>query len=297
MRVSPWLASVPALALTIAAAQAEPVSLPPPAPKFIARVAPAESAAPVTTAAPASTPAAATQAPAATTAPAAAAAAGEAKAKEAAAPVVARKPAAPATTLVAKIDLSNQRLEVHHGGMLQHSWPISSGRQGYETPRGTFRPQWTAKMWYSQKYDLAPMPHAVFFTGGVAVHGTQSTGLLGQPASHGCVRLAPANAAAFYALVHKHGLTRTRIEVFGTPPAPRIARRAPVQPAVRMASALPRQQAPVSAFSFGWGQSAPAPSQPRIQRAANGVVYLPPGSPYRGQPSFVLNGVTYVRVR
>jgi hypothetical protein len=71
------------------------------------------------------------------------------------------------------------------------------------------------------------MPHSVFFNGGVAVHGTYSTGLLGRPASHGCVRLAPGNAARFYKLVGQHGLARTRIIVHGKTPAsraPRIAR-------------------------------------------------------------------------
>ena len=60
---------------------------------------------------------------------------------------------------------------------------------------GTFQPQWTSRMWYSRQYELAPMPHAVFFHRGTAFHGTSAVGLLGRPASHGCVRLAPANAA------------------------------------------------------------------------------------------------------
>ncbi len=156
-------------------------------------------------------------------------------------------------------------------------------------------------MWFSKKYDNAPMPHAVFFSGGVAVHATQSIGMLGQPASHGCVRLAPAHAARFYELVHKHGYQNTRIEVFGTPPAPRVARRAAPVP-MRTAGAFP-----VAKVSNGWGGwnqpiasaqpwgGAPQPMAGR--RAVGGVVYLPPGSPHRGAQSFVHNGVTYVRVR
>ncbi len=124
-------------------------------------------------------------------------------------------PPAPPTLLI-DIDLTKQRMTVTDNGRLKHTWPISSGREGYRTPTGTFRPQWMAKMWYSKQYDDAPMPHSIFFKGGVAVHATYATRMLGRPASHGCIRLAPANAAALYALVNSHGKSLTRIKVFGT---------------------------------------------------------------------------------
>jgi lipoprotein-anchoring transpeptidase ErfK/SrfK len=135
-------------------------------------------------------------------------------------------PPKPATTLVANVDLSKQQLTVLVNGKVRHQWPISSGRAEFPTPVGSFRPEWMAKMWYSKKYDDAPMPHAVFFKNGAAIHATNATGMLGRPASHGCVRLAPANAAQFYALVQSHGMVHSKIAVFGTPkfaPAP-IAR-------------------------------------------------------------------------
>ena len=213
-----------------------------------------------------------------------------------AAPLTVRRPTAP--TLIAKINLSTQRLQLTYDGRQQESWPISSGREGYATPRGVFRPQWASKMWYSRKYDNAPMPNAVFFSGGVAVHGTNSIGMLGSPASHGCVRLAPGNAARFYSLVHKHGFGNTRIEVLGSPPASRVARREPLGAYGRQANVTAygygARTSPPGRYQQGW---MPPTQQPTLRRSANGLVYLPQGSPYRGQSSFVLNGVTYVRVR
>lgn len=214
-------------------------------------------------------------------------------------PVIVARPQPP--SLTAKINLSTQRLELYGSGGVKESWAISSGREEFPTPRGVFRPQWASKMWFSRKYDNAPMPHAVFFSGGAAVHATQATGMLGQPASHGCVRLAPAHAARFYDLVHKHGYANTRIEVFGTPPPTRVARRsAPV--IARSAGAVPVALA-AGAWG-GWSQPngsaqpwAGHPQQVALRRTANGVVHLPPGSPHRGAQSFVHNGVTYVRVR
>lgn len=152
-----------------------------------------------------------------------------APASTATSPAEAPKPAPPkppAITLAIDIDLSRQHMTIKERGVVVGSWPISSGRAEYRTPTGTFRPLWQSRMWYSKKYDNAPMPHAVFFNGGVAMHATQATGMLGRPASHGCIRQAPANAARTYALVTKHGYAHTRIVVRGTPrdSTPAVAR-------------------------------------------------------------------------
>ena len=90
-------------------------------------------------------------------------------------------PRKPAYSIVARIDLTSQRMTVAVDGVSRFSWPVSSGREGYATPRGTFRAQWQSRMWYSRKYDLAPMPHSVFFHGGAAIHATNATGMLGRP--------------------------------------------------------------------------------------------------------------------
>lgn len=114
---------------------------------------------------------------------------------------------------LAVISLSQQRMDVSVDGTPVYSWPVSTARRGYVTPRGTFRPIRTERMWYSRKYDMSPMPFAVFFRGGYAIHGTQYLRSLGRPASHGCVRLHPANAAIFYRLVREQGLRNTRIVI------------------------------------------------------------------------------------
>jgi lipoprotein-anchoring transpeptidase ErfK/SrfK len=122
--------------------------------------------------------------------------------------------------LVVNIDKTNQRMTVQVDGATAHSWAISTGRSGYNTPNGSFRPQRLARKWNSRKYQWAPMPHSVFFHGGYAIHGSYETGRLGRPASHGCIRLHPANAAKLFALVQQHGMDDTRIVVTGHIPRP-----------------------------------------------------------------------------
>lgn len=115
--------------------------------------------------------------------------------------------------IVARIDVSKQTMTVSENGQVVYSWRVSTGRKGYDTPRGSYRPTRMHRMWYSRKYDNSPMPHSVFFRGGYAIHGTNYVKSLGRPASHGCVRLAPGNARAFYNLVRAHGAGNTRIIV------------------------------------------------------------------------------------
>src|SRR3954454_11478607 len=108
--------------------------------------------------------------------------------------------------IVARIDNSSQRMRVYVDGGLAYVWPVSTARRGYRTPAGHYRVQRMERMWYSRKYDMSPMPHAMFFRGGYAIHGTYSIRQLGRPASHGCVRLHPGNARTLFGLVQaNHG--------------------------------------------------------------------------------------------
>jgi lipoprotein-anchoring transpeptidase ErfK/SrfK len=117
----------------------------------------------------------------------------------------------PAVNVV--IDISSQSMSVKVHGWPYGRWKVSTARSGYHTPRGTFRVQRTAKVYYSRKYDNSPMPNSVFFKGGYAIHGSYYVRSLGRPASHGCVRLLPANAAKLYNLVQKYGSKSTRITI------------------------------------------------------------------------------------
>jgi lipoprotein-anchoring transpeptidase ErfK/SrfK len=111
------------------------------------------------------------------------------------------------------IDISTQTMSVSINGWPYATWRVSTARSGYWTPRGSFRPFLLKRMHYSRKYDNSPMPHSIFFRGGYAIHGTGYVRYLGRPASHGCVRLAPGNAARLYGLVRQYGLRDTRIVI------------------------------------------------------------------------------------
>jgi lipoprotein-anchoring transpeptidase ErfK/SrfK len=123
-----------------------------------------------------------------------------------------KRQAAPPTVDVS-VDISQQTMNVRVNGLPYATWKVSTARAGYYTPRGTFRAQSLARMHYSRKYDNAAMPNSVFFHYGYAIHATGAIRSLGRPASHGCVRLHPTNAAKLFALVQQHGMRRTRIRL------------------------------------------------------------------------------------
>lgn len=113
----------------------------------------------------------------------------------------------------ARIDVKTQKMQVLVDGVQTYEWRVSTARKGYVTPKGDYKPQDMYKKYYSHKYHNSPMPYAIFYNGGYAVHGTNAVASLGKPASHGCVRLDTENAAKLYALVTEHGKANTRIVI------------------------------------------------------------------------------------
>jgi len=133
-------------------------------------------------------------------------------------------PAASANVLI-QVDKSTQEMTVSVNGAPRYHFAVSTGRPGYGTPSGTFHPERMERTWFSKEYYNSPMPHSIFFHGGFAIHGSYEINRLGGPASHGCIRLHPDNAATLYALVQQEGMGATTIVVAGQNPS--AARRGP----------------------------------------------------------------------
>jgi hypothetical protein len=186
--------------------------------------------------------------------------------------------------ILINIDKSAQRMTVSVDGATRHVWPVSTGRPGYDTPNGTFKINRLDADHQSQEWDGAPMPHTMFFDlRGHAIHGFFDVKHLGQPVSHGCVRLAPANAATLFAMVQAQGMKETTVIVSGQAPrgGEEIARRpAPAQEAAVQPQVPPPGYdgyQPASRQPYGTqGDGQPAPPQ----------AYGRPPQGYYGQPQY-----------
>ena len=123
------------------------------------------------------------------------------------------KPARGTERLIAKVSIKKQTILISLDNELIYKWSVSTGRKGFETPPGYYNGQRKYVLWRSRTYDNAPMPFAVFFFEGYAVHGTTAISQLGKPASHGCVRVTTPHAKTFYDLVDEVGLSQTLVVI------------------------------------------------------------------------------------
>jgi lipoprotein-anchoring transpeptidase ErfK/SrfK len=122
------------------------------------------------------------------------------------------------TNVLIQIDKPSQTMTVSVNGKVQYRWYVSTGATGFSTPAGSYTPFRMEVMHYSQEWDNAGMPHAIFFTNrGHSIHGTDHAGL-GTPLSHGCVRLSLTNATTLYQLVSAEGMANTKVVVIGPDP-------------------------------------------------------------------------------
>lgn len=120
--------------------------------------------------------------------------------------------------ILIQIDKPSQTMTVSVSGAPVYRWRVSTGATGFSTPAGSYTPFRMEVMHYSQEWDNAGMPHAIFFTKrGHSIHGTDHAGL-GTPVSHGCVRLSLSNATTLYQLVAAEGMANTKVVVIGPDP-------------------------------------------------------------------------------
>ena len=183
-------------------------------------------------------------------------------------------PTAAKANILITIDKNSQQMSVAVDGAERYMWPVSTGRPGYDTPSGSFKPNRMDADHYSQEWDNAPMPHAIFFDmDGHAIHGFFDVKHLGSAVSHGCVRLSPEHVAALFNLVKTEGLGETKVVIAGRTPGgdngPVARAHLPIN---ETASSAATQDSP------GYGQ------QPGYRQPAYGQpVY---GRPVYGQPSY-----------
>ena len=120
---------------------------------------------------------------------------------------------AQADRIVARVSLETQTMHVYRDGMLLHEWPVSTARRGKITPTGEWTAQWLSRNHRSSRYNNAPMPYSIFYSGNFAIHGTNQISRLGRPASAGCVRLHPDNARVLFSMVQEEGTDNMRVVV------------------------------------------------------------------------------------
>jgi hypothetical protein len=201
-------------------------------------------------------------------------------------------PACADAAVTITIDKSIQQMTVEVDGRPLYQWPVSTGKGAqYDTPSGKFKAFRMERDHFSKEWDDAPMPHSIFFTPkGHAIHGSFDVKRLGTPASHGCVRLLPANAKTLFELVEQEGVLNTTVVLTGYAPSggPAVAKRR-LPRSDDLEQDYVEQQAPQFGPRYGSSQPAYNPyyAQPQYQPYGQPQVLPRPGyvyrDPYSGQ--------------
>jgi len=218
---------------------------------------------------------------------------------------------AASANIVISINQNTQHMLVTVDGVTRYDWPVSTGRAGHGTPDGVFRVNRMDAAHHSKEYDNAFMPDSMFFDlNGHAIHGFNDVPHLGMAVSHGCVRLAPSNAAVLFSLVKQEGMANTTVQISGRIPAryPMVVRQqmpsqeASTQPSTQIApqdyAAAPGYGQPAygqpaygqpaygqPAYSQPQQYAQPAYNQPQPGYAQSGQAFPPQPAPY-GQPAY-----------
>lgn len=118
------------------------------------------------------------------------------------------------------LNLAARRLYVYENGKRTRKYVVSVGKPGHRTPTGRFRishviwnPWWRPPQseWARGKKPTPPGPRnpmgrvKMYFRDLYYIHGTPETSTLGQPVSHGCVRMYNKDAIALARLIVSYG--------------------------------------------------------------------------------------------
>lgn len=111
----------------------------------------------------------------------------------------------PANAKWIHVDLSEQTLVAYEGDKAVYATVISSGKEGYEPPTGTFQVQekyisttMNATDPIDGFYEVEEVPWTLYYHGGYALHGAYWHTDFGKVRSHGCTNIAPVDARWLY---------------------------------------------------------------------------------------------------
>lgn len=119
---------------------------------------------------------------------------------------VAKKTAAPSGQgQRIEISIAEQEIRLWDGRRVVAEYAVSTGTSSHPTPRGNYKILSKETNHWSRSYGVW-MPYAMRIVGGIFIHQNPVTTdgrtigvkALGNPASHGCIRVGPGNAKSVY---------------------------------------------------------------------------------------------------
>jgi hypothetical protein len=122
-----------------------------------------------------------------------------------------------------EVNPEGQTAKLYHFGELKGLFNVSTGSRKIKTTtdgreymaitrEGFFRPKRAYSDYYSYTFFGSTMPYAIFFNGGIALHGTTALSKLGKRDSGGCVRFDPKDIKIINETIRSTGEGHERVQ-------------------------------------------------------------------------------------
>ena len=116
-------------------------------------------------------------------------------------------------SLYIRIHIYKQIMKVYKDGRLLYKWAVSTGRKGYETPLGTYRPIFIRESYNSRVCNRLFLKNVIFLKNDLAIFGAGTDRPLKRGDAYRCIKLGNRNSKKLYNLVQQYGKRRVKVRI------------------------------------------------------------------------------------
>jgi len=116
-------------------------------------------------------------------------------------------------SLYIKIGIFRQVMRVYRENRLVYKWPVSTGRSGFETPLGTYRPIFIRENYNSRVCNRMFLKNVIFLKNDLAIFGASTDRPLKRGDAYRCIKMGKRNSKKLYNLIQQYGKRRVKIKI------------------------------------------------------------------------------------
>ncbi|SFV63235.1 Mll1184 protein [hydrothermal vent metagenome] len=116
-------------------------------------------------------------------------------------------------SLYIKVEIYRQVMKVYRENRLVYKWPVSTGRKGFETPLGSYRPIFIRENYNSKVCNRLFLKNVIFLKNDLAIFGANTDRPLKRGDAYRCIKLGNSNSKKLYNLVQQYGKRRVKIRI------------------------------------------------------------------------------------
>ena len=116
-------------------------------------------------------------------------------------------------SLYIKIGIYHQVMRVYKDHRLIYKWAVSTGKRGFETPLGVYRPIFIRENYSSRVCNRLFLKNVIFLKNNLAIFGASTDRPLKRGDTYRCIKLGNRNSKKLYNLVRQYGRRRVKVNI------------------------------------------------------------------------------------